>query len=688
MRHATLLEAFQDVSGLAQQGLEIFSRERKYHLDTKLFEAANELERIQDELALALTDIDGDGENPYQSNPDEYKKHADKTLAAWRDRAENAGNGSRYYTDQLKQIAARGETAMARKTLEARAVFNRKQAAADLEKNLTAAWNAPEYDTWEKKLDAQLAIYRGAVNNNLLDPVQAAEVEKSIYNRVFQYRIALEDDGERSVAEAERLIREAAEGERKGEFAKFVDDIPGKIGAAADAARVQIENRNLKKLQARNEAYEREARDAIATNDIAAIMAAQILQKEGAEERDRALASGEYNRAHDPQIAAMFRKFPELEPGRPQGSVSVDDAVNEAAARFLDQVVWNNNVDSTGAGLDSSGNPLSYGNTLSELYMSLEKAYGGKESPGVLRAKLDNKILDILRDNSDIREGKIILDQLRQMTDAEDVEEFKKLTGLTDENIRQGLMNRVLDAYARYRRNRDSPPEEAKAARDLLNFELAQAKNAYSAGIMKPVLDRAKDSKSSLTDNITTGDLAKTLAFMNEHPELVKRGRDGSVSLESHYDDTVRAAMAQAKRILEAVPGISTATLPEGAAVIGKDEAGNRYRLTGNGNFIQLQQEINGEWKPIAQRKYANTDVNEWAEFDAVKGEVVMRRGKGGNERYWEPKEFPGVNGAAGKQEKTPEEEIRERVQPPPGSNQPRGTRRREEEERRRREGR
>jgi hypothetical protein len=317
--------------------------------------------------------------------------------------------------------------------------------------------------------------------------------------------------------------------------------------------------------------------------------------------------------------------------------------------------------------------------------MSLEKAYGDKQSPSAIRATLDNKILDIMRDNSDIREGKIILDQIRQMTDADDIEEFKKLTGMTDENIRQGLMNRVLDAYARYGRDKGESPEAAKAARETLAFELLQAKNVYSAGIMKGILDRKEGSRATLTDNITTGDLAKMLAFMNEHPEIAKTGRDGSVSFEAHYDDNVRVAMAQAKEILETVPGISAKTLPEGATVIGTDTAGNRYRLTGDGSFIQLQQEINGDWKPIARRQYVNAD--NWITLDPA-GKVVTRKGVGSSERRFVPKEFPGVNGVTREREKTREEEMQERVEPPPGSNPPRGTaREREEEERRRREG-
>jgi hypothetical protein len=319
--------------------------------------------------------------------------------------------------------------------------------------------------------------------------------------------------------------------------------------------------------------------------------------------------------------------------------------------------------------------------------MSLEEEYGNEKDPSVVRAELDNKILDILRDNSDIREGKIILDQIHQLTDADDLEEFKELTGLSDETIRRGVMNNILNAYARYSRDKEDSPEAAKAARETLVFELSQAKTMYSADIMKIVFDRKADSKSSLKENILTGDLAKTLAIMNAHPELVNRGRDGSVSLEPHYDDTVKTAMSQARGILGTVPGMSVNTLPEGTTVIGKDEEGNRYRLSGDGDYIQLQREIDGDWKPVARRKTLETADKTWVKVNPANGKDVMRPGRGASERTQEPEVFPGVGaaGANGNQAIPPSEHQREteemmrRVQPPPGSNPPRGRQREEE---------
>jgi hypothetical protein len=96
-----------------------------------------------------------------------------------------------------------------------------------------------------------------------------------------------------------------------------------------------------------------------------------------------------------------------------------------------------------------------------------------------------------------------------------------------------------------------------------------------------------------------------------------------------------------------------------------------------------LQQEINGDWIPIARRQYVNTD--DWITLDPA-GKVVMRGRVNNSERLREPKEFPGVNGVT-RERKTREEEMLERVRPPPGSNPPRGTARQREEERKRGEG-
>jgi hypothetical protein len=668
-RQATLLEAFQAASGLMQQGLGIYSRETKYRLDSDLFLDQEDFDETGSRIVSK--------QQEYRNDPKGYKDYALMELAAWENRALARGNGSQYYLDQVKRMKVAGTA-----DVNARAFQAREQHEHDL--------NLAEYTRERYNI----------INNNTPDEIiKKGEDWSSLKTK----------DGtisETQKAEDEQLYKTAA---LKGYLAVPENPTrpPAVFNAAADSLandpRFENTPNRDQYIDAGKESYlqawqQKNFRDAeawynqytalVARGDPASLQQAKNI---AIEQRPYVMAAlkkdnPNYGDEHKSRMASWYREFSGDEPK----AVSLNDSIEEAAARFFAQVVWNENVDNAGAGLNSSYNPLSYGNTLSELYMSLEETYGDKFSPEVLRLKLDNKIVDILRDNSDTREGKIILDQIRQLTDADDLEEFKKLTGLTDENISRSLMNRILDAYSRYNRNKGASPEQAKEARDLLNYELAQAKNVYSAEIMKPLLDRKEDSKSSLTRNILSGDLAKALAFINSHPELVKQGRDGSVSLESHYDDTVKTAMAQAESILKAVPGISTATLREGATVIGVDEAGNRYRLTGNGAYIQLQQEINKEWKPIAQRKYTNIDVNQWVELDAS-GEVVTRFGTNAFESLREPKEFLGVNGAVGEREKTHQEEAEEmidRVQPPPGSNPPRGTARQREEERRRREGR
>jgi hypothetical protein len=343
MNRASLLDVFQAASGFGQQALGIYSREKQYHLATRLYEAANELSKLQDEWAAKLAAVDPDGENPYQSNPEEYKKDYAEALASWRGRAEKAGNGSRYYTGQLAQIAAQGDAVMARKTLEAADAFDRKQGYADLQKNLTAAENDPYNDTWDKKLDAQLVFYRAAVNRNLLDPARAAEVEKAVYERNFKKRITLEDDGVRTAAEAEELVRKAGE-ERRGEFEKFVDDIPGRIDAAAEAAKVQIIRRDLDNLLAEDAVYDREARDAINTNNPAGIAEARGLQKAGAEKRDAMLKRPEFAGGDRAKIASTFRKFGELEPGYGGGGggrkTVTEGDVRDALSRMADGAMF------------------------------------------------------------------------------------------------------------------------------------------------------------------------------------------------------------------------------------------------------------------------------------------------------------------------------------------------------------
>ena len=61
MAHATIADVFNSFSRAASQGMEMISREKKYHLDTKLYEKKQAYELFQDQLAQDLYKVDDSG---------------------------------------------------------------------------------------------------------------------------------------------------------------------------------------------------------------------------------------------------------------------------------------------------------------------------------------------------------------------------------------------------------------------------------------------------------------------------------------------------------------------------------------------------------------------------------------------------------------------------------------------------
>jgi hypothetical protein len=98
LQHATLLDAFQAASGLFQQGAEIWSKERKYDLDSLLFLKNKDLSATEGAIVAQL--------EKYRNDPARYEEYALDEIAKWEDRALASGNGSRYYLDQVARMKA------------------------------------------------------------------------------------------------------------------------------------------------------------------------------------------------------------------------------------------------------------------------------------------------------------------------------------------------------------------------------------------------------------------------------------------------------------------------------------------------------------------------------------------------------------------------------------------------------
>jgi hypothetical protein len=175
-QHATIADVFNSFSRAASQGMGMISQEKKYHLDTELYKQAQDYELTQNKLAEALYQVDDSGQMPFLNKPDEYRKYVEKSLAAWREKARKAGNGSRYYTDNLDRIFLQGETAMKTKIYAAERLAERQQGKINFQNTFAITLNRTDIqgDAKIAALDHDIIV---AAQNNVIDPLNVGKAK-------------------------------------------------------------------------------------------------------------------------------------------------------------------------------------------------------------------------------------------------------------------------------------------------------------------------------------------------------------------------------------------------------------------------------------------------------------------------------------------------------------------------------
>jgi len=361
MRHATISDAFNAASGFTQQGLGFLTKEKEYELDAKLFHHSIEREKVEKELIADLTRIDPEtGENIYQDNPEEYEKHVKEKLAEWKnnavkDGAKSAylsptikdgklvggmgagGQGSKYYMDRLSRMDEQGNEVMRQRVTAFRDETNKQRADVAHAKTYADIDNA-EWDV-QTTLNAKMEEFNRYEGVRGLDPIAKFKERAAIVDYAFNQSLSIDignkniknamdeiDGNLKSLAE-EYLSPYLGEGES---LDSFLEDKEKRIEAAKGAVRKAIYKRNVDRLSAADKKWNREIHDALRRNDLNGLLKAQQDYYAGVRMRDDALKSGEYDRADDPRIAAMFAVPPGLfGGGGGSGSGSSDEDIRD-----------------------------------------------------------------------------------------------------------------------------------------------------------------------------------------------------------------------------------------------------------------------------------------------------------------------------------------------------------------------
>jgi hypothetical protein len=265
--NASLLDVFQAGTHVANQALDIYSRERKYELDITLYNEASDFQRIQDKLIADLNSPDAGGNMAFLQNPDAYADHVNKTIGEWVNNAARAGNNSPYYNERLHELETQGRLAMDKRVLAARVTALNQQSRIATGKRLTTIENDERLSP-EQKLEEGIATVRLAGQNNIYDPAEQHEMESGLVNNNWKKAGTYRDNGKDRVEQALAGIDanlssfEKTTLERMGiQVDEYLQDKQADIHNFKQTAIKIVQDRNITNMRTDDEAYSRSLDD-------------------------------------------------------------------------------------------------------------------------------------------------------------------------------------------------------------------------------------------------------------------------------------------------------------------------------------------------------------------------------------------------------------------------------------------
>jgi hypothetical protein len=267
MGNASLLDVFNAATHVGNQALDIYSREKKYELDIKLYNEAADFQRVQDKLIADLNTPDADGNMAFLQNPGAYAGHVNKTIGEWVNKAAKAGNNSRYYNDRLHELETQGRLAMNKRVVAATVKALNQQAQITTGKQLTNIRN-DERLTPEQKLEEGLATVRLAGQNNVYDAVEQYKIESDLVDDNWKQAGTYQDNGEDRVKQAKESIKtnlssfEEKTFERTGiHVDDYIQDKQANIHNFEQTAIKVVYDRNITNMRTDDEAYSQSLAD-------------------------------------------------------------------------------------------------------------------------------------------------------------------------------------------------------------------------------------------------------------------------------------------------------------------------------------------------------------------------------------------------------------------------------------------
>jgi ElaB/YqjD/DUF883 family membrane-anchored ribosome-binding protein len=617
---ASILDVFNASARLASQGLDMYSQEQKYHLDTELYKQAQDLDLLQNRLAEDLYKPDATGQMPFLNKPDEYRRYVEKSLAEWNRNAVAAGNGSRYYNDSLNRIALQGQTAMGKKVYAAEQVAARQQFLIDLQKNIQNEYNNPDR---EKGLANALGHRQNGLINNVIGPEAGMKLENEIVNTFFGKEGAYQDNGTDTVAEGRQTVKTQLDDYEKSlrETYKInpdehIEDKRIKTEAYLRAAETAIQDRNYNQLDMDAKDWQQKINDYLEhapgwENLFPQIVTGWFSGRAEVDAGTEGNRQSEYADDKKPTMKSMFRWDERLGKRPGEEKWTVDAAMNNFSSEWIQHNKYLDALQKEEAGYeDSNGFSIQKGLDISQIDKELWEmnvANGWGLTVTELQTRFTSKVLSDFASETNVAAGKTVLMQMLQLNESEWEAVIKK-SGLTKSEINRDMMVRVFNANAEYARMNALAGDNGtlqKEAREYYLGQLTQIKNTYT-GKNLDISDQVKYDPQEGASSYKRGindfrNLAGVIKQMEGNAALIQQDWQGNgVAMSRINDDTLRASLSEMGDILNSFPDAKAVAMT-GDTVVMTAGDGNRYRLTERDGQVQLRVREGDEWTPKAE---------------------------------------------------------------------------------------
>jgi hypothetical protein len=643
--HASLLDVWNAGTRLASQGLDMFTKEKQYELDTQAFKEAvgdpdngiEGLASLQNTLALKYMDPAAGAE--FRENPQLYRNYVTTELEKWKKGAMGRGNKSRYYNDKINQMYGKAYQGTLEKAEQAEIQTRDQRVNKNFEEVANIAIG--QSPAGQARAAVEFQIQEAKAKNININPAEIEKMQTQALVTDFNTALKYTPAPGATKVQIDKKYEELSQDKEFAALPTFKSDLNNSWEAAVKSQQAYNFN-ELSEMSSGYNTARRNYETAVRTGDAGKVDAAYremtTLYQRGSAEKKEALQGSkksEYNFANRDQIVSMFLDPPpyvdiraleaeEKEKAAAKAQKSAIPTLSEANAVMDSSIdsfieLFGKQGDTNSAGYNPDMGEY-YAALIENLHETLRDVPQYNTSTKIYTGFNTGLMEKLKKANGMSTEATKALKDIMTIRDS-DLGDITKRTGLSDLDIETDLFHMLINIAGEFGIGDDKSPETVKRLEDAMN----RGRQKYigilmGAGIgpfkkSSPLMDKDEGTSSALKNTLNHNDVSKNIYAIHENPDLITKDvQTGGDYIPNAVDDTIKATLEYEKGILTDL-GINAKNISREDDDYVASVNGKKYRLEGSedGKQMFLEEYQNDNWKTIAVRdKVADATKQKW----------------------------------------------------------------------------